>query len=635
MKKTMLILGMLLSLTGFGRKIYVSSSIGNDSRTIGQAQNPETPWATLSKVQSSLSSLGANDSILFKRGDRFGGTFSMSNRNNMYFGAYGTGSNPLFWGTGSTITSLFTIATCSNNTFENLTVSDTTISPTDRTVQAKIQRVFIMRISSNNNKVIGCVMDRIGYGLYLTPTSNGNTVQSCDIGNLRMIKNTPTTVNGDDDYGGVPIQISSRNNQILGNFFHDCYSVSYDYRFDGGGIEFFEEGDTVSGNMIMYNTFYDNNGTLEHGSSNDGIPNNPIQNNTFAYNKVINCEGLVYVNNRGQYKTTVKNLMLYNNVVVEAGVPRLGVGRLLSMATTDTISNVVNLRNTIFKISNGFAVAKSSVFAGTQLTHTNNMYQLGSGSVINYTLEPSEILTQSQIWTNTSSSNPLSWNYSLIAGSQAINSGINVGIARDFNNVIVSNPPDMGILEFGGVVPVQCSFTFGAWSACVGNAQTRSYTTSPSGCVGTPPADSTVRPCNVVCSFQYSSWSACFDGVQTRTFTSSPSGCVGAPPADSLSRTCTPPTCNYTLTTISTRQASCLNRFDGSVRVQVACGNPSYTYTLRNSSTGAVIKVITTTSNVQSFTFLSPGSYRIDVVDSNKKTAFTTFRITSVRRRNC
>lgn len=448
MKKLFLLVGLLLTLfTAQARIIYVSSTMGNDSRTLIQATNQSTPWASLSKVQSSMSSLGANDSILFMRGNSFRGTLNMFNKSRMYFGAYGTGNNPLFWGTGAAITTMFRLTQCSNVVFENLLISDTSISPTDRTVQAKIQRVFIIESNSQNNRVISCTMDRIGYGIYITPRSNGQVIERCDIGNLRMIKNTPTTVNADDDFGGVPVQISSRNNRIINNYFHDCYSVSYDYRFDGGGIEFFEEGDTISGNEIMYNTFFDNNGTLEHGSSNDGIANNPIINNLFAYNRVINCEGLVYVNNRGQYRTRVKNLMVYNNVVVETKVPRLGVGRLISMATSDTTIGIVNLRNTIFRITNGFAVTKSTVFVGAQLTRFNNLYQLGTGSVLNFTINSTEISSMTPVWSNMTSSNPINWNYSPLAGSVIIKRGIWVNLTRDFNGAIVSNPPDIGIIQ--------------------------------------------------------------------------------------------------------------------------------------------------------------------------------------------
>ena len=43
------------------------------------------------------------------------------------------------------------------------------------------------------------------------------------------------------------------------------------------------------------------------------------------------------------------------------------------------------------------------------------------------------------------------------------------------------------------------------------------------------------------CNFEYSAWSNCSaDGLQTRSYTSSPIGCSGTPPSDSLLRTCIP-----------------------------------------------------------------------------------------------
>lgn len=41
------------------------------------------------------------------------------------------------------------------------------------------------------------------------------------------------------------------------------------------------------------------------------------------------------------------------------------------------------------------------------------------------------------------------------------------------------------------------------------------------------------------CTFTYSAWSACSNGTQTRTATSAPTGCTGTPPPDSVSRACT------------------------------------------------------------------------------------------------
>lgn len=611
----------------FARKFYVSNS-GSDANSFSAAQNSSTPWATLSKVSSSMSSFTSGDSILFKKGDKFSGSINIQSKTGLYFGSYGSGAKPLFWGTGSTISALFRVRTCTSMVFHGLRVSDTTISTTDRTVQAKIQKVFVIEASSTNVTVRAIDMDRIGSGVYMTRTSPGQTVDSCDIGNLRMIKNTPTSVNPDDDYGGVPVQISGRNNTITNNYFHDCWSISYDYGYDGGGIEFFEEGDTIQNCIIAYNTFYDNNGTFEHGSSNDGVANNPIRNNKFYYNKIINCSSLFYINNNGQYKTSVSNLEFFNNVIVQTVASRTGNTRIGSMAVNESRSGIVVFRNNIFQVSNGASIMRSGQWTTGQLTHTNNIYKLSNGSVTNFTLDGTEVSTSAAIWVNAANLDPITWNYNLLSNSPAINAGVNVGITRDFNNQIVSNPPDAGILEYTVVSPTACTFVYTDWTTCLNGTQSRTYTASPNGCSGTPRADSLFRSCTLSCTFVYSAWSTCLDSFQTRTVTSSPTGCTTAPPSDSIKRRCnsTPDSCgiNYTFTT---SRSSCVGKANGNIRITgVTCGAGPFTLTLTrllNPST------ITRTTNNTTFNFsnLFSGGYTLTIRDSRGATTTKSINV--------
>jgi hypothetical protein len=433
----------------FANTYYVSQNGNNDSS--GLFTNKA--WQTLSKVQSTVAS---GDSVLFEKGSKFSGTLSLSNKNNIYFGVYGSGVDPLFWGNGNTIGSLITLGNCSSITFYGWTISDTTISPTDRTIQANIQTVFQFENGSTNNVIRRCTMDRIGYGAYFTTFSNGNTMDSSDIGNLRMIVNT---IGGDNDFGGVPVQFSSRNNVVTNNYFHDCYAVSFDYGYDGGGVEFYEEGDTVMNNVIMYNTFYDGNGTFEFGSSSDSTANNPQINNVIAYNKVINSSSLFFINNRGKYITYVRNLQLYNNIIVQDTVSRTGGTRMLSMALPDTGVGIAVMKNNIFYVTNGASIARADRFDGTQLVHTNNVYTLRGGGDLNFTLGATERLLDQSSWVDTTNANPLFWDYNLRVGTYAINNGINVGLTRDFNNNVVGIIPDIGVLEFITTQPTNKIFT--------------------------------------------------------------------------------------------------------------------------------------------------------------------------------
>jgi hypothetical protein len=100
------LLGYFLTLTLFlclisnanGKNYYFSTSTGVDTRTSTQAQNPATPWKTITKLNSFFSSLLPGDSVLFKRGESFYGKIIVAKSGNaslpIVIGAYGTGARP-------------------------------------------------------------------------------------------------------------------------------------------------------------------------------------------------------------------------------------------------------------------------------------------------------------------------------------------------------------------------------------------------------------------------------------------------------------------------------------------------------------------------------------------------------------
>ena len=78
---------------------YFSSVSGDDSRTATQAKSSSTPWKTLSKLNSFFSSLQPGDSVLFKRGETFYGSITVSKSGSsslpIVIGAYGSGNRPV------------------------------------------------------------------------------------------------------------------------------------------------------------------------------------------------------------------------------------------------------------------------------------------------------------------------------------------------------------------------------------------------------------------------------------------------------------------------------------------------------------------------------------------------------------
>ena len=81
---------------------YLSTSIGDDVRSIAEAQNPNTPWKTIEKLNSVLNSLLPGDSVLFRNNDFFYGSLSISKSGTtiapIVFSTYGTGNKATITG---------------------------------------------------------------------------------------------------------------------------------------------------------------------------------------------------------------------------------------------------------------------------------------------------------------------------------------------------------------------------------------------------------------------------------------------------------------------------------------------------------------------------------------------------------
>src|SRR5690554_1943923 len=84
---------------GHAATYYFSSIEGNDARTAVQAQDPSTPWKTISKLNAVFSTLKPGDRILFKRGETFLGSINLiksgASGNHLVIGAYGSGAKPV------------------------------------------------------------------------------------------------------------------------------------------------------------------------------------------------------------------------------------------------------------------------------------------------------------------------------------------------------------------------------------------------------------------------------------------------------------------------------------------------------------------------------------------------------------
>ncbi len=577
------LLAALLFLAGISNAAtyYVDAS-----STVSTANGQQaTPWKTLSQVQSAMSSFQPGDFILFKKGTTYTGSLNCSKSGTasapITFGTYGTGAAPIFTSTSSG-SNLFSFNSRQYIVIDGFTITDLTLDPNDRYQEAIIDIAFDIDNSSYIT-IKNCDISLVGAGVLMN--GSNNTMDHNNIGNLRMIKNTPTSVNSDDDYGANPVIINGSYNNITSNNFHDCWAYSYDYQYDGGAIEFY--GTANHYNKIMYNTATNSDGFMEVGASGGGSSDN----NLVGYNKIINCNELIYINNSGQYATSVNNMQFFNNVIIHTVTQLTNPSSMIGMAASSSTANIINLKNNVFYLSTGIDVARSGKFTGSQLTHEDNIYRLGSGSVLNFTIGSTEMSTTAPIFTSTTATDPLQWNYIPVTASPAIDFGQNLGLTRDFAGNTVPSVPNAGILESAGASTLSASATAGT-IACNGGTTTVTVT----GTGGTTP---------------YTGTGTFTVGAGTYSYTVTD----GAGASTTTSITVTQPTIITSTVTPGT-----IAVFGGTttVTVSAAGGTTAYTYKLNSGSY----------QSSNTFTGVAAGTHTVTVKDANGCTLAKTITIT-------
>ncbi len=397
------------------------------------------PWKTIAEVNANANNLLPGDTVFFKRGQTYSGRLSINKSGTstspIVYTNYGTGELPEF---NNSISDIIYIYNKQYIIIDGIKIIDKSISETDHTVQAKISYAITLE-NSPYCTITNCDISRVGVGIAVQAGSNYTTITNNYMHNMRMVRNTPTSVNPDDDYGANPMVIGSSNNVINKNRFEDCWALSYDYGYDGGAVEFF--GSSMNNNKVMYNSAVNCNGFLEIGSHVNGTADN----NIVAYNKIINCGIIGVYQNGSTFSVTVKNLQYYNNTIIETVKQFSQPTVLFWMAGTGTPGMVI-VKNNIFWLSSGVNLVNSK-FGNGQMIHTNNIYRMSAGS-LGFPLHSSELLNNNiNLFTN-STGDVKQWDLSPISTSPAINFGAAVGLTNDFNGEQITDNPDAGIIEY-------------------------------------------------------------------------------------------------------------------------------------------------------------------------------------------
>ena len=418
------------------RKFYVDPS----STASTSNGNFSSPFKSIAQVNATT--LYAGDSVFFKSGQVFAGAlnirFSGTATDPIVYTNYGNGMLPVFNNAFSNIVNFNTVKYVVLN---GIKITDYTMSPTDRSIPANVK--YAINVNNSTNCTISNMdISLVGVGISVGNGSNYNRITKNNISNLRMVRNTPTTVNSNDDYGANPMVVQSSNNTIDYNFFKDCWALSYDYGYDGGAVELY--GTNISNNKIVYNTAVDCNGFVEVGSATNGIADG----NIVAYNKIINCGSAGTFQTSGTFAVKISNFQYYNNNFIETVKQFAKPSNLFYSSLRTPPAGMLVVKNNIFWLSSGVN-AYPTYLNNSAVVHSNNIYRMANG-VVGITLNGTELYNRTlNLFTDISSISPLAWNYNLVPGAKAINFGVNtnVGLNKDFNGNAFNGNPDVGILE--------------------------------------------------------------------------------------------------------------------------------------------------------------------------------------------
>lgn len=394
---------------------YVDSVNGSDSN-IGTSE--DHPWRTLAPVQAKKFMPG--NTIHFKRGSSWAGGLVIDDSgvagNPITFTTYGIGARPVISNPGD-----------ANNWTRAVTIGADWIIVEGLLVRDAFNGGVHISGGSDHNIVRDVEVTNVGRGIVIQGAKY-NLVTQNYVHDLHMVRNTP---GGNDDFGAIGISFNNASdNEVSYNRLQNCQAPSYDYGTDGGALEWWG----ISGNnYVHHNWATDSDGFLEVGSVNGEVKDTIV-----AYNVSINNGWFGQFSLSGKFGTKVSNYRIENNTIVQR-LPHAGERDLPILIFTDNPTpDSLSIRNNIIFVD-GWDVSHYSGF-----THENNLFSLNGGAQLGFALDEADMIAD-----------PLfgdlpAQDFRLLSGSPAIDAGIDLGYARDFDGNVVSlgMAPDIGAFEY-------------------------------------------------------------------------------------------------------------------------------------------------------------------------------------------
>lgn len=414
----LLIFLIISSTQTFATGYFVNSVSGNDSNT---GTSSSAPWKSLVKVENKT--LQPGDVVNFARGSSWSKSawetvFLIDNSgtkaNPITFRAYGEGALPTFsnggqvWNKGIKITGDYIV-------IENLKVTNTGYGG------------FEIAKNADYNIVKNCEVSNCGIGILCYGSNNLLTENY--IHDLKMIVDNeiPDSQSGGGDFGCVSFWLYGPNNEVSYNRSINNVGHSYDYKVDGGFLEFYENCDGT----------YAHHNWVETGVGIAEASNGHGKNITIAYNVFIENIGFFAFHT---YNFVLENFKFENNTCIT----RKGTqwNNMFGWWTNDLTTGSVIVRNNIFVFGGD---ADERITKGNNFTHEYNLYFLLNGAQLgDITLGKGEKLGDPLFVDETNK------DFRLKPESPAKDAGASLGYKTDFSDKPVpsGNAPDMGAFEF-------------------------------------------------------------------------------------------------------------------------------------------------------------------------------------------
>lgn len=381
--------------TTSGATYYLDAAGGSDSFA---GTSPTTAWRSLARATSAT--LAPGDQLLLRRGQTWSGSLAMGESGTaaapITIGAYGVGAAPIVTGA----------STCIALGGSHLVLTG---------VQADGCTWSGVDISGSANVVTGNVFAHNAAGVVVRPSGLDNRILSNQIvDNQRM---SVLTQGGDDDSGAFGVLLQGDRTEVAGNTISGHDAFSYDYGRDGSAIEVYGARDSY----IHHNRAVDNQTFTELGNSRSA-------GNTYAYNVVTSAVAdstFVITRGAGSVWGPIVGTRFFNNTAILTGANTQGF-----ICHAGCSPSILVMRNNI---------VQATWKAGYADAPFDGDYNLYWGGTRQFPLGAHDIVADPVFAGG--------GDLHLGAGSPAIDTGVPIGYASDFEGGPLIGAPDRGAYE--------------------------------------------------------------------------------------------------------------------------------------------------------------------------------------------